>query len=758
MGSNGKGVRAVAGVWAGALGASARPLALERLRAAFARWIERERLERRPSLWLAPAFGLGVLAYFAADREPALWAPLAGAMVFFALAAKAARGPSARALGAALAVAMLFAGFSAAALRTRMVAAPVLDHVRVAKVTGFVETVDDRGQGGRMLIRVASIEGVAPDATPLRVRVTTRRRASVEAGASVRATMRLLPPARASEPGGYDFGRDAFFAGIGAVGSVMGPVEKIADLDMGFAARLMAMVDRGRNALTDRIVDVVGAGLAPGDGAVAASLVTGKRGLIPEDANIALRGAGIYHVVSISGVHMVLAAGLFLWIARALLTLIPGFALTRPIKSWAALVAICGATSYCIFSGSEVATERSLVMTLTMLGAIVVGRPALAMRNLALAAIIILAREPETILGPSFQMSFAAVGGLIAAFERGPGAVERTPEPTRRAGLWRHRLRLALFATVISSLVASLTTDPFATFHFHRVTPYGLIGNALTLPLVEFVVMPAALIGVAVHPFGLDAPVWTVMGWGTTGMMAVARFVNDLPLSTLHVPAFGVGALTLMIVGVVWWCLWISPLRWAGVLAFALGLAVAARTPQPDLIVDPQARAMAVRGADGRLQIVGAKANGFGASQWLLADADPRDPRAAMGAARCDKQGCVAPLPDGRAVALVQERAALAEDCARAAVVVTRWRTQGLCAGPDLVIDGATLDEGGAVAARIAGQGFRLTADRAKGYDRPWAPAKARSVAPQLPKLQTPPPALAPEPADDADPTPYAPQ
>lgn len=752
-----KGARAVAGVWAGAAGAPA--LSLAPVRAALDRWIERERLERRPALWLAPAFGLGVLAYFAADREPSLAAPILAALAAFALAWKAARGPSARALGAALAAALFFAGFSAAALRTRTVAAPVLDHIRVAKVAGFVETVDDRGAGGRLLIRVASIEGVAPEATPQRVRVTTRKRASVEAGASISATMRLLPPARASEPGGYDFGRDAFFAGIGAVGSAMGPLEKIADLDVGWRARLMAAVDRARNALTDRIVEVVGAGLAPGDGAVAASLVTGKRGLIPEDANAALRGAGIYHVVSISGVHMVLAAGLFLWISRAVLTLIPGLALTRPIKSWAALIAIWGAVSYCVFSGSEVATERSLVMTLVMLGAVVVGRPALAMRNLALAAIIILAREPETILGPSFQMSFAAVGGLVAAFERGPGHVEATPEPTRRMGLWRERIRLALFATVISSLVASLTTDPFATFHFHRVTPYGLIGNALTLPLVEFIVMPAALAGVVAYPFGLDAPVWTVMGWGATAMMAVARYVNDLPLSTLHVPAFGVGALTLMVIGVVWWCLWISPLRWAGALAFALGLIVAAGTRQPDLVVDPQARAMAVRGADGRLQIVGAKANGFGASQWLLADADGRAPTQAQGAARCDKLGCVAPLPDGRAVALVFERQALAEDCARAAVVVTRWRTQGLCAGPDLVIDAATLEQG-AVAARMAGQGFALTTDRPKGYDRPWAPARRAPPAAAQPKPAPPGPAAPapPEPPDDADPTPFAPE
>ena len=131
-------------------------------------------------------------------------------------------------------------------------------------------------------------------------------------------------------------------------------------------ARINAWIDRGRNALTKRIAGVIG---GP-QGAVAAALVTGKRGLIPEEANDVLRAAGIYHVVSISGLHMVLAAGLFLWSMRALLALFPAIALTKPIKAWAAAFAICGAIAYDIFAGSEVATERSLVMTLVMLGAV----------------------------------------------------------------------------------------------------------------------------------------------------------------------------------------------------------------------------------------------------------------------------------------------------------------------------------------------------------------------------------------------------
>ena len=206
----------------------------------------------------------------------------------------------------------------------------------------------------------------------------------------------------AARPGGYDFARDAYFNRIGAVGSLTGKVEIRAPPSAPpYDLALNAAIDRARNALTRRIADVIG-GQA---GAVAAALVTGKRGLIDDDTNQILRGAGIYHIVSISGLHMVLAAGTFFWLARALLALSSFAALHWPCKKIAAVVAMIGATAYCVFSGSEVATERSLIMILVMLGAILIDRPALSLRNLALSALIVLAREPETILGPSFQMS-----------------------------------------------------------------------------------------------------------------------------------------------------------------------------------------------------------------------------------------------------------------------------------------------------------------------------------------------------------------
>ncbi|HEY8580988.1 MAG TPA: ComEC/Rec2 family competence protein, partial [Beijerinckiaceae bacterium] len=473
----------------------------------------------------------------------------------------------------------------------------------------------------------------------------------------------------------------------------------------------MAWIDRGRNALTERIVAVIGGA----QGAVAAALVTGKRGLIPEETNEALRAAGIYHVVSISGLHMVLAAGLFMWTMRAALALSPSLALRRPIKKWAAAFAMVGAAAYDLFSGAEVATERALVMMLVVLGAVLADRPAISMRNLAIAALIVLAREPVTLLGPSFQMSFAAVAAMIAAFERHGGAREPDAPPSILT-----RARQALLVMLATTLIAALATDPYATFHFHRITLYGLVGNALTLPLVEFVVMPAAVFGVLASAFGLDAPVWWVMGQGVGFMMRVAEHVATLPGAVRMIPAFGVGALLAMTLGLLWLTLWTTPLRCLGVAFAAAGVLLAGRATAPDVMIDARAQTLAFRGADGRLASLNAQANPFGVAQWLAGDADPRGPRdPTLGAGgRCDPMGCVGVLRDGRRIALTLDAAALPEDCARADILVTRHVVRGPCAGPSLVLDGRHFAAAGATHLHLAPEGPTLRTSRDPLYDR----------------------------------------
>ena len=180
--------------------------------------------------------------------------------------------------------------------------------------------------------------------------------------------------------------------------------------------------------------------------------------------------------------------------------------------------------------------------------------------------------------------------------------------------------------------------------------------------------------------------------------------------------------------GILWLTLWRSGLRTLGVPVAALGLMMAQDARPPDLAVDAAGRSLAVRGLSGRFEILNGKGNDFAVSQWLLGDADPRKPGTPdlAGASRCDPAGCVTRLVDGRTVALVLQPAALAEDCARADILVTRLHVFDRCAGPELVIDGAALAERGATELRLGAAGeLMLRTARSASVERPWHPRRA---------------------------------
>ncbi len=425
---------------------------------------------------------------------------------------------------------------------------------------------------------------------------------------------------------------------------------------------------------------------------------------------------------------MVLAAGVVFWLVRAGLALVPFLALSWPIKKIAAAVAMAGVTAYCVFSGWDIAAERSLVMTLIMLGAILVDRPAVSMRNLALAALVALAREPEGLLGPSFQMSFGAVAGLIACARLIDGRF-LAREGAGRIGRTVRLAASAVLGTLLTTLVAQIATAPFATYHFQNIQPFGLVGNALTLPLVSLAVMPAAVLGILAYPFALDRPVWWLMGLAVKGMLAISAWIAGFSQAVVVVPAFGTAALLLLAAGLLLATLPISGLRWLALAPTLLGLGLAAGPVRQDVYVDRQGSGAAARGADGRLVALG-RPSAFVLEQWLRADGDGRRPADAFAAANCDRLGCNAADAEGRVVAFVRDRRAFPEDCSRADIVITPRPAPSSCAA-SLVIDRAILASRGAVAIRWAPEGAIVTGSRdADGAGRPWRSKTPAAAAP----------------------------
>jgi competence protein ComEC len=446
---------------------------------------------------------------------------------------------------------------------------------------------------------------------------------------------------------------------------------------------------------------------------------------------------------------MVLAAGTIFWLVRALLALSQTLALRWQVKKLAAIAAMIGALTYCIFSGSEVATVRSLIMTLIMLGAILVDRPALSMRNLALAAIIVLLREPEALLGPSFQMSFGAVAALIAFAERWENR-DRTQPPSTLP--WPVRpLWIASTGIVVTTLLATAATAPFGAYHFQTFNPFGLLGNAMALPFVSLCVMPAAVFGVLAYPFGLDAPAWWLMGFASDVVLKLAHWVATIDHSTLVIAAFGPAALACFAASLLWITLWTTKLRLLAILPLMAGVAVAAKPERPDILIERDGSGIAVRGKDDRL-IVAGKPSRFVLQQWLTADGDGRNPddAALRQGAACDLQGCVIATKDGRSIAYVRDRLAIIEDCRRADLVVTPIPWTAPCAAK--LIDRTALSRNGATALVRRGGDWRIHASEQGNGDRPWSrkvEAPPSAAWRPMPERAIPAAAVAPPPADD---------
>ena len=352
-------------------------------------------------------------------------------------------------------------------------------------------------------------------------------------------------------------------------------------------------------------------------GAIASALITGMRGGIETEDEAALRDAGLAHVLAIAGLHMALVGlGLF-WLVRAFLAAFPPVALRYPIKKWAAGAALAGAAFYLLLSGAAASATRAFVMLAMMLIAIMLDRPALSMRNLGLAAAILLLLRPEAVTEPGFQMSFAAVTALVAVAEWEQQRERAAP----RGPLYRY-----LHGIVMTSLVGSLATMPFAIFYFDRATHYAVLGNLLAMPVMGFVVMPSAALSVVAMPFGLEKFPLHVLGWGIDVMLAVGRFVSGLPGAVWIAPAFPVEALVLMALGGLWIAIWQRGWRWLGLMPMLAGILLACSAPRPAILVAPDARTIAIRGADGLLHFPRPPKDRYDAANWLLRDGDAREP------------------------------------------------------------------------------------------------------------------------------------
>ena len=678
---------------------------------------EQELAERVGFQWLAVAFGIGCLIYFGLPREPRFALLLAAASLAGLVAAIGyRRGGLWR---VATVVAVCCAGAAAAKLRVDLIGQAHVERPFAAELSGRVLERESRAElRPRVVLDRLQYQVDWARDMPARVRVTLASKAELPPlGARITVKARLMPVPGPTVPGGYDPHRAAFFEGIGASGFALGGWS----LEQASRPSLDLAVAQLRTAVVARVLAA-----EPGEaGAVAAALLVGERSALSAETNDSLRASGLAHILSISGLHMMLIGGAAFFLVRALLALSPALALTMPIRKWAASAGLLVVTVYLALSGGGAATLRAYVIAVITFSAMLVDRPAISMRNLAIAAFIVLALEPESVTEPGFQMSFAAVAALIAGWEawserRRLNLVDDDALPGLRAARW---LAAAALGVALTTLIAGTATAPFAAYHFERVASYSLLGNLLAAPLVSAIIMPFGLLTLVLMPFGLEALPLYVMARGIEALLAASDFVAGLPGAELSAPPMTPLTLLMITAGMLWLCLWRRRWRLLGVPVIGLGLLlIPVLNDLPDMLVAPDGRTVAVRDEEGVLRVSGSRDDSYTIEQFF--DEEPGPVPAAeelRRGVRCDALACLLSGPKDVEVSHVLDVGAFPEDCGRAEIVVTALEAPRDCGA--LAIDAARLAAFGAHAVRIGGEPGRYDFDvrtERSLFPRPW--------------------------------------
>jgi len=672
-------------------------------------FLETAGFDRAP--WLVAAFATGIAAWFALPG-PWHWLALLSACLAMALGAVALLGAEGRFpyLRQALVVGALAlaAGCGVAWGKSVLVGTPGIARPTVTTIEGRLLDRDEQPAEHRIRLLLATRDPANGRAMRVRLNLDAGDDfAAIAVGAQLRLRVRMVPPAPPMLPGGYDFARAAWFQGIAATGSVLGPVEMIEPGGGG-----------GGLARAQRALSVhVRSRLDGSSGAIAAAFASGDRGAIAEADEEAMRNSGLTHLLSISGLHVsaVIAAAYFL--ALKLFAAWPWLALRVRVPLLAATSGALAGLGYTLLTGAEVPTIRSCIAALLVLGAMALGREPLSLRMVAVAAFFVLLLWPEALVGPSFQMSFAAVIAIVALHGAEPMRRFNAPrdEPWWTKGL-RHVGMLLLTGVVIE-----LALMPIGLFHFHQAGVYGALANVIAIPLTTFVSMPLIALALLADTVGAGAPLWWLAGLSLDALLALARWTASMPGAVTTLPSMGRGAFALFLAGGMWLALWRGRVRLWGLLPAALGLALLADLHPPDVLVSGDGRHVGITGEGSELLVLRETRSSFARDNLteLAGMAGETRQLAEWPGARCNPDFCAVALERGgrtwqfliaRGKDLVEERA-LAAACERVDVVIADRRLPRSCQPRWVKADRAMLERSGGLAFDLGEPALRTVAE-----------------------------------------------
>lgn len=567
---------------------------------------------------------------------------------------------------------------------------------RVATIEGRVLEREEQPARQRTRLVVATRDPL--DGRPIRARLNIADEMDagrLQVGALFEAKVRLVPPQRAAIPGGYDFAREAWFDGLAASGSVL-ETPVVIESGGGPASWRSDMARHVR----DEVSQFGGEGAA----AIAATLITGDRGAIAEDDAQAMRDSGLAHMLSISGLH-VAAIVAMTWLAVARTgALWPWLALRVRLPLAAAGAGALSGIAYTVLTGAALPTIRACLAALLVTAALALGRQALSLRLIALAAMCVMLFWPEAVLGPSFQLSFAAVIAIVAFYNsrfvawlrenRGGGRIER-----------------ALHAAVLlflTGLVVEAALMPIVLFHFQRSGLYGSIANLMAIPVMTSVTLPALIAGLIFDLIGLGTPLWWLSAKSLDIVISIAHRASTLPGAVVQLPQLPLQALLVCVASGLWIALWDDRLRLWGLLPLVVALPAFLLARPADLIIQQSGRNAGLLSSDGELFLL-RNSDSFGTSAMVeaMGQVNPVEGGSyrefsEWPGARCNGDYCMLVAQDRTLlVALRPAETAygpLVTACAHADIVISSRRLPADCRPALIKADGSYLARRGGIA------------------------------------------------------------
>ena len=651
-----------------------------------------------PLVWMTCLFLVGIALYFSAPSEPHLFTIV---LLLIGVSAVLWRwrfeGLRFYGIGAIFA---LMSGFTIAIFHTHWSDPSIIDRKYSVSLEGTIQDYEKRADGSKRLV-IGDIalkskrEGLV---MPMRIRVRVLAKAFIaKPGDRLAFRAEIGPPPGPVMPSGYDFARDMFFKGIGATGFVFG-TPKIVPSTQSAPMLFLSSTTKWRAAISNRISKSFEANGQARFQGVAAALLVGEKGNIEPEIREAFVVSGLAHLLAISGLHMALVMTFIIFVTRGTLALNARWSLHYSIRHIAIYAGLATGFIYFLLSGGSVSATRAFIMVSIMALAMLFGRRAISVRNIALACLLILVLSPFALIGPGFQMSFAATLCLVAFASYWLGrSTLNAGNVTISRWLLLNAKRYFL-GLIITSFLAGISTGLFAAFHFHRIAPLGLVANLTGVPVFATLVMPFGFLGLVLMPFGYEALPFKVMGLGIDIIVQVADQISTYTGAYAATGALNSKAFLLLSAAIILLCVMKSQLRLLLIPVFVLGFLALPANQRPHVLIAEDGKTVAIRTNDDELVVSGARAGRFEQKVW----------RAALGMKQnaktnkpfCDDFGCVFQF-ENIIIAHVKHPSGFYEDCRRADIVISQLSAPQYCAQTALVIDRYSLKSGGAHSVHI---------------------------------------------------------